>query len=115
MGLPAASAPLVGLPTMAGRTGIHNLAGMRGRRKSGAITPQADAPQAIAANAEAFRAHLTHFIHLAARAYFPGSIDVHRWALRVRLFVAWAAGRGTHDPAAFTRVDLAGYQLFLHR
>jgi len=50
--------------------------------------------------------------HLTARAYSQGSIDAHRWALRQ--FTAWAAARNMHDPAAFTRADLADYQIFLH-
>ena len=79
---------------------------MRGRRKGGAPTPQAITNQGIAAHAEAF------LTHLATRAYSQPSIDAHRWALRQ--FTAWADSLGTHDPTAFTRADLEGYQLFLH-
>ncbi len=79
---------------------------MCGRRKGGAATPQARTPQGIATHADAFLAYLT------ARAYSQASIEAHRWALRQ--FTAWADGRGTDDPAAFTRADLEAYQLFLH-
>jgi integrase/recombinase XerD len=79
---------------------------MRGRRKGGARAPQTPTPQGIAAHAEAF------LQNLSARAYSQPSIDAHRWALRQ--FTAWAAARGTHDPATLTRADLETYQLFLH-
>jgi integrase/recombinase XerD len=79
---------------------------MRGRRKGGARAPQTPTPQGIAAHAEAF------LQNLSARAYSQPSIDAHRWALRQ--FTAWAAARGTDDPAAFTRADLETYQIFLH-
>ncbi len=88
------------------KPGLPNLSAMRGRRKGGAATPQARTFQGIAAHADAF------LTHLAARAYSQASIDAHRWALRQ--FSAWAADRGTHDPAAFARADLEAYQLFLH-
>jgi integrase/recombinase XerD len=91
---------------MPGKPGLPNLSAMRGRRKGGACAPQAITPQGIAAHAAAFLAHL------AARAYSQASIDAHRWALRQ--FTAWTAMRAMHDPAAFTRVDLEAYQLFLH-
>ena len=92
---------------MPGQPGLPNLSAMRGRRKGGAPAAQdASAPQGIAAHADAFLTHLT------ARAYSQGSIDAHRWALRQ--FTAWAAARGMHDPAAFTRADLETYQLHLH-
>jgi len=93
-------------PTMPGKPGLPNLAAMCGRRRGGAPAPQATTPQGIAAHADAF------LTHLAARAYSQASIDAHRWALRQ--FTAWAADRGTHDPAAFARADIEAYQLFLH-
>ncbi|MBJ7257053.1 MAG: tyrosine-type recombinase/integrase, partial [Akkermansiaceae bacterium] len=91
---------------MPGQPGLPNLSAMRGRRKGGATTPQASSQQGIAALST------TYLNHLAARAYSQGSVDAHRWALRQ--FTAWADSLGTHDPTAFTRADLEGYQLFLH-
>jgi integrase/recombinase XerD len=49
---------------------------------------------------------------LGYRIERPVKTVVHRWALRQ--FTAWAAARGTHDPATLTRADLETYQLFLH-
>ena len=93
-------------PAMPGQPGLPNLIAMRGRRKGGALTPQSSALHGIAVHADAFLSNL------AARAYSPGSIEAHRWALRQ--FTAWAEARGANHPAAFVRADLEAYQIYLH-
>jgi integrase/recombinase XerD len=95
-------------PAMSGKSGIHNLAGMRGRRKGGlsVTSPASLAPASLAAHAASFLAQL------AARAYSQGSIDAHRWALKG--FVEWADAHNHGAPAAFTRATLETYQLHLH-
>ena len=91
---------------MPGPSGLPNLTAMRGRRKGGRRAPAQPAATGLAALAAAF------LDHLAARAYSPGSLDAHRWALRH--FAGWAADIGHADPAVLTRADLEAYQIFLH-
>ncbi len=50
---------------------------------------------------------------MAARAYSPGSVEAHAWALKY--FIDWAVSRRLLTPAAFTRPLLEEYQLFLHQ
>jgi len=92
---------------MAGKPGLRNLHGMRGRTKGGRPAPPPATARSIAAHADAFLSNLT------VRAYSQPTIDAHRWALRQ--FTTWADTRDAHHPATFTRADIEAYQLFLHR
>ena len=95
------------LHPMAGKPGIRNLPGMRGRRKGGlaALTlPPAD-PIGLHSRIECF------IERLEARAYSASGVESHRWALKQ--FLVWAEGRGIHRPEPFTRMLLEEYQLFL--
>lgn len=88
---------------------IHNLIGMRGRRKGGLSAPPAiqSAPASLVACSGAFLAYL------AARAYSSGSIDAHHWALKG--FLAWAREQNLSAPAGFTRATGEAYGLDLPR
>lgn len=93
---------------MSGKPGINNLHGMRHRRKGGlaASVAAVHTPASLAACVASF------IEHLSARAYSPGSIDAHRWALKG--FVEWAHTQGIATPDGFTRATLEIYQLYLH-
>jgi integrase/recombinase XerD len=94
---------------MSGKSGIHNLAGMRGRRKGGL-----PAPALVSLPTASLAAQRTAFLeHLSARAYSEGSIDAHRWALKG--FVEWADAHNHGTPAEFTRATLETYQHHLHQ
>ena len=94
---------------MSGQPGIHNLIGMRGRRKGGLSAPAEliqSAPASLVACSGSFLAYL------AARAYSSGSIEAHHWALKG--FLAWAKGQNLSAPADFSRATVEAYQLYLH-
>ncbi|MEY4246198.1 MAG: site-specific tyrosine recombinase XerC [Verrucomicrobiota bacterium] len=81
---------------------------MRHRRKGGlaASVAAVHIPASLAGCVASF------IEHLSARAYSPGSIDAHRWALKG--FVEWAHTQGIATPDGFTRATLEIYQLYLH-
>lgn len=81
---------------------------MRHRRKGGlaASVAAVHIPASLAGCVASF------IEHLSARAYSPGSIDAHRWALKG--FVEWAHTQGIATSDGFTRATLEIYQLYLH-
>jgi integrase/recombinase XerD len=82
---------------------------MRGRPKGG-LAPAAARPGAedrrLRDLADAFLSRMS------ARAYAPGTVEAHGWALKY--FLEWAASRQLRTPEAFTRPLLEEYQLYLH-
>ena len=82
---------------MAGKPGIRNLIGVRGRTKGGQSAPLIAplTPDSLAGCSAAF------LTHLATRAYSAQSIDSHRWALKG--FIEWAETQGLSSPASFPR------------
>jgi integrase/recombinase XerD len=82
---------------------------MRGRPKGG-LAPAAARPGAedrrLRDLADAFLSRMS------ARAYAPGTIEAHGWAMKY--FLEWAASRHLRTPEAFTRPFLEEYQLYLH-
>jgi integrase/recombinase XerD len=83
---------------------------MRGRPKGGltaAAAPTSPADECLRGLADQF------LFRMAARAYSPGSVEAHGWALKY--FIDWAVSRRLLTPAAFTRPLLEEYQLFLHQ
>jgi integrase/recombinase XerD len=94
--------------TMAGKPGIRNLHGMRGRQKGGLV---AGAPRP-AAPAGTLRDLVPRFLErMTTRGYSPGSVELQLRALDQ--FVGWCDRHGFEDPSGFTRSRLEDYQLFL--
>jgi hypothetical protein len=93
---------------MAGKPGIRNLIGMRGRIKGGQSAPITVSltPDRLAGCSSAF------LTELATRAYLTQSINSHRWALKG--FVDWAEDRGHFSPTCFTRARIEEFQHHLH-
>jgi integrase/recombinase XerD len=94
---------------MAGKSGLCNLSGMRGRRKGGLpSTPIINLEKrSLEALGAAFLARLE------ARGFAAGGIDSHRWALKQ--FLGWARTEALLSPKAFSRRTLETFQLFLFR
>ena len=93
---------------MAGKPGLRNLHGMRGRQKGGlaAPAPPPDAPPGT------LQELVPRFLQrLETRGYSAATAEMHRSALRQ--FLGWCDGLDYHDPTAFTRGRLEAYQLFL--
>ncbi|MCF7731462.1 MAG: tyrosine-type recombinase/integrase [Akkermansiaceae bacterium] len=94
---------------MPGIQGANNIIGMRGRRKGGATASPTPPPPAASLSA-----HATAFLqHLGTRSLSAATVEFTRWSLRG--FLEWADSQQLAKPAAFTRVEIAAYQLHLHQ
>ena len=96
------------LPTMAGKPGIRNLLGMRGREKGGLAAPARPPAAALGTLQELVPRFLQR---LETRGYSAATAEMHRWALNQ--FLGWCDGLDYHDPGSLTRGRLEDYQLFL--
>ncbi len=94
---------------MAGKSGLCNLSGMRGRRKGG--LPPSPILNSEKRSLEALGA--AFLARLEARGCAAGGIDSHRWALKQ--FLGWARTEALLSPKAFSRRTLETFQLFLFR
>jgi integrase/recombinase XerD len=93
---------------MAGKPGLRNLHGMRGRQKGGLAAP---APPPAAAPGT-LQELVPRFLQgLEIRGYSAATAEMHHSALRQ--FLGWCEGLAYSDPAGITRARLEAYQLFL--
>ncbi len=93
---------------MAGKPGIRNLHGMRGRQKGGLAAPA----RPPAAGLGTLQELVPRFLQrLETRGYSAATAEMHRWALNQ--FLGWCDGLDYHDPGSLTRGRLEAYQLFL--
>ncbi len=93
---------------MAGKPGLRNLHGMRGRQKGGLAAP---APPPAAAPGT-LQELVPRFLQgLEMRGYSGATAEMHHSALRQ--FLGWCESLAYRDPAGFTRARLEAYQLFL--
>ena len=93
---------------MAGKPGIRNLHGMRGRQKGGLAAP-APSPAAAPGTLQEL---VPRFLQgMEIRGYSAATAEMHYSALRQ--FLGWCEGLAYSDPAGFTRGRLEAYQLFL--
>ena len=97
-------------PRQPARSVTTTVRAMRGRPRGGLVAmpdPRTEDEQCLRGLADGFLSRM------AARAYSPGSVEAHAWALKY--FIDWAVSRRLLTPAAFTRPLLEEYQLFLHQ
>jgi integrase/recombinase XerD len=97
-------------PRQPARSVTTTVRAMRGRPRGGLVAmpdPRTEDEQCLRGLADRFLSRM------AARAYSPGSVEAHAWALKY--FIDWAVSRRLLTPAAFTRPLLEEYQLFLHQ
>jgi len=97
-------------PRQPARSVTATVRAMRGRPRGGLVAmpdPRTEDEQCLRGLADGFLSRM------AARAYSPGSVEAHAWALKY--FIDWAVSRRLLTPAAFTRPLLEEYQLFLHQ
>ncbi len=96
---------------MAGKKGIRNVSGMKGRKKGGkAAEPDGfdrSTPGTLASHTDAW------FQRLEERDYSSRTLDMHRWALRS--FLQWAEERDLRRPEQITKSILESYQRWLYR
>lgn len=95
---------------MAGRKGIRNIPGMKGRRKGGQQAADdgfdRSRPDTLASLIDQWQERL------AQRNYSPRTLEAHKWALRA--FLQWAEERDLRNPADITKPILEGFQRWLY-
>ncbi|MEX1117570.1 MAG: phage integrase N-terminal SAM-like domain-containing protein, partial [Terrimicrobiaceae bacterium] len=93
------------------KKGIHNIPGMKGRRKGGhEAAPDGfdrSNPNTLASLIDAWQQRL------AERNYSPRTLEGHKWALRT--FLQWAQDRDLTAPADITKLYLESFQSWLYR
>jgi len=97
---------------MAGKKGIHNVRGMKHRKKGG-LQPSRDDGfdrsnrDTLASLIDSYKKHLD------VLGYSPRTIGMHHWTLRS--FLQWSHERSLTQATAITKPHLESYQRHLHR
>jgi integrase/recombinase XerD len=90
----------------------HNVPGMRGRRKGGKRQSEGDGFDRSRADTLASLCD-AWLERLQERAYSPGTLDMHRWALKS--FLLWCHERDLIHAETITKPILESYQRWLYR